>query len=158
MGGSPGIKTTVDPTGGGTPGGAPGGGGGGGGGMPLEIWIVMIDPGTVCPLGDVPTTAPYGAGLFTGVDSLATWKPASRSRWRALLSLRPETLGTFEPGAPSTYRGSVGGSAIGPKLLAIGFIAVNHVRAGSLPPNRLPSPPHCRSGNEQSAPGAVESS
>jgi hypothetical protein len=24
-----------------------GGGGGGGGGMPLEIWIVMIEPGTV---------------------------------------------------------------------------------------------------------------
>ncbi len=102
MGGSPGIRTTVDPTGGGTPGGAPGGGGGGGGGMPLEIWIVMIDPGTVWPDGDVPTTAPYGAVLFTGVDSLATWNPASRSRWRALLSFRPETLGTFEPGAPST--------------------------------------------------------
>ena len=48
--------------------------------MPLEIWIVMIEPGTVCPAGDVPTTAPYGAVLFTGVDSLATWKPASRSR------------------------------------------------------------------------------
>jgi hypothetical protein len=70
--------------------------------MPLEIWIVMIDPGTVCPLGDVPTTDPYDAVLFTGVDALATWKPASRSRDRAVLSLMPETLGTLEPGAPST--------------------------------------------------------
>ena len=51
IGGRPGISMTVWPTGGGRPGipggGAPGGGGGGAGGMPLEIWIVMIDPGTV---------------------------------------------------------------------------------------------------------------
>ena len=51
IGGSPGISTTVWPISGGIPGGspgiAPGGGGGGGGGMPLEIWIVMIEPGTV---------------------------------------------------------------------------------------------------------------
>ncbi len=70
--------------------------------MPLEIWIVMIDPGTVWPLGEVPTTAPYGAVLFTGVASSATWKPASRSRCRAVDSVSPDTLGTFEPGAPST--------------------------------------------------------
>jgi hypothetical protein len=49
MGGSPGISTTVWPISGGIPGigGIPAGGGGGGGGMPLEIWIVMIEPGTV---------------------------------------------------------------------------------------------------------------
>ena len=50
IGGSPGISTTVWPISGGIPGGpgiAPGGGGGGGGGTPLEIWIVMIEPGTV---------------------------------------------------------------------------------------------------------------
>ena len=47
MGGNPGISTTVEPISGGNPGIAPGGGGGGGGGMPLEIWIVMIEPGTV---------------------------------------------------------------------------------------------------------------
>jgi hypothetical protein len=51
MGGSPGISTTVCPISGGMPGRspgiAPGGGGGGGGGMPLEIWIVMIEPGNV---------------------------------------------------------------------------------------------------------------
>lgn len=60
IGGRPGISTTVDPNSGGRPGmgGAPGGGGGGGGGMPLLIWMVMIEPGTVCPLGDVPTTVP----------------------------------------------------------------------------------------------------
>ena len=62
MGGNPGISTTVEPIsiGGapGMPGIAPGGGGGGGGGMPLEIVIVMIEPGTVCPLGEVPTTVP----------------------------------------------------------------------------------------------------
>ena len=61
---------TVCPTGGGGRPGigrAPGGGGGGAGGMPLEIWIVMMEPGTVWPLGDVPTTEPYDAPLFTGV-------------------------------------------------------------------------------------------
>ena len=60
IGGSPGISTTVWPIGGGRPGmpGMEAGGGGGGGGMPLEIWIVMIDPGIVCPVGDVPTTVP----------------------------------------------------------------------------------------------------
>ena len=62
IGGSPGISTTVWPMSGGIPGGspgiAPGGGGGGGGGMPLLIWMVMIEPGTVCPDGDVPTTVP----------------------------------------------------------------------------------------------------
>src|SRR5215208_3525199 len=104
IGGRPGIWTTVWPISGGIPGipGIPAGGGGGGGGMPLEIWIVMIEPGTVCPAGEVPTTAPVGAVLLTDVASLATWKPASRSRWRAVLSVRPATLGTFEPGAPST--------------------------------------------------------
>src|SRR5215208_4387534 len=62
MGGNPGISTTVEPISGGMPG-IPAGGGGGGGGMPLEIWIVMIEPGTVCPVGEVPTTVPYGAPL-----------------------------------------------------------------------------------------------
>jgi hypothetical protein len=55
MGGRPGICTTVDPIGAGRAfgsipggsGGMPSGGGGGGGAMPLLIWIVMIDPGTV---------------------------------------------------------------------------------------------------------------
>src|SRR5689334_25371505 len=69
IGGKPGISTTVWPSsiGGppGRPGIAPGGGGGGGGGMPLEIWIVMIEPGTVWPVGEVPTTEPYGAVLLT---------------------------------------------------------------------------------------------
>jgi hypothetical protein len=55
MGGRPGIMTTVEPTGAGIAfgsfgsrgGSTPGGRGGGGGGMPLLIWIVMIEPGTV---------------------------------------------------------------------------------------------------------------
>jgi hypothetical protein len=47
IGGSPGISTTVEPISGGRPGIAPAGGGGGGGGIPLEIWIVTIEPGTV---------------------------------------------------------------------------------------------------------------
>ena len=68
IGGRPGISITVCPTGGGgRPGGAPGGGGGGAGAIPLEIWIVTIEPGTVWPLGDVPTTVPYDDPLFTGV-------------------------------------------------------------------------------------------
>ena len=66
-------------------------------------------------------------------------------------------MGTLELGPPSTKRGSVGGRRTSPKLLAIGFIALNQVRAGSLPPNRLPSP-HCRSGHEHSSPGSEESS
>lgn len=65
IGGSPGISTTVWPiTGGGSPpsgGGRPAGGGGGGGGAggtPLLIKMVTIDPGTVWPLGEEPTTVP----------------------------------------------------------------------------------------------------
>ena len=46
---------TVSPIGGGSPG-IPTGGGGGGGAMPLLVWMVMIDPGMVCPDGEVPTT------------------------------------------------------------------------------------------------------
>ena len=61
-------------------GGIPAGGGGGAGGMPLLTWMVMIDPGTVCPAGEVPTTAPAGELLLTGVACSATWKPASFSR------------------------------------------------------------------------------
>ena len=84
MGGKPGICTTVDPTNGGgafgSNGGMPAGGGGGGGGMPLLTWIVMIEPGTVCPAGEVPTTAPAGETLLTGVACSATWKPASLRR------------------------------------------------------------------------------
>jgi hypothetical protein len=58
------MLTTVDPISGGgafgsKPGGSiPGGGGGGAGAMPLLIWMVMIEPGTVWPLGEVPTTVP----------------------------------------------------------------------------------------------------
>ena len=105
IGGRPGISTTVWPIGAGNPGRpgiAPGGGGGGGGGMPLEIWIVMIDPGTVCPVGDVPTTAAVGRRAVHRGGLSATWKPASRSRCRAVSWFRPDTLGTREPGAPST--------------------------------------------------------
>jgi hypothetical protein len=82
IGGRPGISTTVEPTKGalgsipGMRGGAPGGGDGGGGGTPLLIWIVMIEPGTVCPLGDVPTTVPGGVALLTGLACSATWNPA----------------------------------------------------------------------------------
>jgi hypothetical protein len=46
IGGSPGISTTVEPISG-SPGMPPGGGGGGAGGIPLEIWSVTIEPGTV---------------------------------------------------------------------------------------------------------------
>ena len=70
--------------------------------MPLLIWMVMIEPGTVCPLGDVPTTVPYDEALLTVLAWSATWKPASLSRCRARSWVMPETLGTFEPGAPST--------------------------------------------------------
>src|SRR5689334_19018867 len=96
IGGRPGISTTVWPiSGGGPPGiGITTGGGGGGGGTPLLIWIVMIEPGMVCPLGVVPTTVPYLALLLTELLPSATWKPASLSRCRAAFSSRPLTTGT----------------------------------------------------------------
>ena len=43
------------------------GGGGGAGAIPLLMLIVMMDPGKVWPLGDVPATVPYEAELFTDV-------------------------------------------------------------------------------------------
>ena len=43
-----------------------------------------------------------GSAAVHRVDSLATWKPASRNRCRAVPSLMPDTLGTREPGEPST--------------------------------------------------------
>ena len=49
-------------------GGRPMGGGGGAGAMPLLTWIVMIDPGTVWPAGEVPTTVPSRKSLLTGLD------------------------------------------------------------------------------------------
>ena len=58
IGGRPGISTTVRADRRRQAWAQPSGGGGGGGAMPLLIWIVMIEPGMVCPLGDVPTTAP----------------------------------------------------------------------------------------------------
>ena len=96
--------------------------------------MVMTAPGIVCPLGEVPTTSPYLALLLTELGCSATWKPESFKRCRAASTSRPATLGTREPGPPSTYIGSVGGRCMSPKLVAIGFIAVNQVRAGSLPP------------------------
>ena len=65
IGGRPGISTTVEPAIGGRPGIWPSGGGGGGGGMPLLTWSVMIEPGTVWPAGDVPTTVPADDTLLT---------------------------------------------------------------------------------------------
>src|SRR6202022_2563906 len=156
IGGSPGISTTVEPITG-SCGGAPGGGGGGGGGMPLLVLIMITAPGTVWPLGVVPTTVPGDAVLLTGVGWSATPNPASLSRCLAVSTLSPDTLGTLDPGPPSTYRGSVGGSFTSPKPLAIGFIASNQVRAGSFPPYRFPGP-HCRSLYEHKSVGVVESS
>jgi hypothetical protein len=46
--------------------------------------MVMIEPGTVWPLGDVPTTVPYDDELLTELACSATWKPTSFSRWRAV--------------------------------------------------------------------------
>jgi len=66
------------------PGIAPGGGGGGGGGMPLEIWIVMIEPGTVVPVGGRPDHRAVRCGAVHRVAWSATWKPASFRRWRAV--------------------------------------------------------------------------
>lgn len=70
--------------------------------MPLLTWIVTIDPGMVWPLGFVPTTVPDRELLFTDAVPSATWNPASLMRCRAASTVRPDTLGTFEPGPPST--------------------------------------------------------
>jgi hypothetical protein len=104
-----------------------------------------MSPGIVWPLGEVPMTVPAAAVLFIALTWSATWKPEARNSSRALSWLIPFTLGTRAPGAPSTYRGSVGGMLTSPKSSAIGFIAANQVSAGSLPPNRSPLP-HRRSG------------
>ena len=102
IGGRPGISTTCDPTGGGI-GGPPSGGGGGAGGMPLLTWIVMIDPGIVCPFGVVPTTSPSFALLLTEVGLVGNLEtrflqalnaprpPRARRRWAPV-----------KPGEPST--------------------------------------------------------
>ena len=100
----------------------------------MLVWMVMTAPGIVWPLGEVPTTSPKTALLLIDAASSATWKPDSFKRLRAALTSRPATLGTREPGPPSTYSRSVGGRCMSPNLVAIGFIAVNQVRAGSLPP------------------------
>src|SRR5271156_7246825 len=122
IGGRPGISITCEPTG---AGGNPSGGGGGAGGMPLLVWIVMTAPGIVWPLGVVPTTSPYFALLLIDCGWSATWNPTSFRRCRAASTSRPATLGTLDPGPPSTYSRSIGGRCISPKLVAIGFIAVN---------------------------------
>src|ERR1700744_2847998 len=139
IGGRPGISITCEPTGAGAPG-APSGGGGGAGAMPLLVWMVMTAPGIVWPLGVGPTTSPYFALLLIDAGCWATWKPESCKRCRAASTSRPATLGTREPGPPSTYSGSVGGIFTSPKRVAVGFIAVNPVLAGSLSPARVPSP------------------
>lgn len=110
MGGSPGISTTVVPTPGGAPGGGGGGGvpgfgeggGGGGGGTPLLTTSVTMMPGTVWPLGEVPSTVPAEAALFCMLTLSATWKPELRNSSRALSWLSPLTFGIRDPGAPST--------------------------------------------------------
>ena len=92
IGGNPGISTTVEPTPGGIPGaggggGAPGGGDGGGGGAgltPLLTTRVTMMPGTVWPLGEVPSTVPADAALFCVLTLSATWNPEARNSSRAL--------------------------------------------------------------------------
>lgn len=59
-------------------------------------------PGTVCPLGEVPTTVPAEAVLLIDDTLSDTWNPEARNSSRALSWLSPLTLGTREPGAPST--------------------------------------------------------
>ena len=59
-------------------------------------------PGMICPLGLVPTTVPAGDVLLTLLTSSATWNPEARNSSRAVSWLRPATLGTRAPGAPST--------------------------------------------------------
>ena len=71
--------------------------------MPLLTWIVMIEPGIVWPLGDVPTTAPYGAVLLTGVGLVGDLEAGVlEALARRVHAPCPATLGTREPGAPST--------------------------------------------------------
>ena len=41
--------------------------GGGAGAIPVLVLIVMMEPGSTCPAGVVPTTEPFAAVLFTGV-------------------------------------------------------------------------------------------
>ncbi len=71
--------------------------------MPLLIWIVMIEPGTVWPDGDVPTTVPYDEALLTGVGLVGDLEAGVLAAAAAPgPGSCPTTLGTLEPGAPST--------------------------------------------------------
>ena len=108
--------------------------------MPLLIRMVTIEPGMVWPLGDVPTTVPYRDPLLTEADVLGDLEAGfPHSLTGGVLAPAPTRRAPASSGPPSTKSGSVGGSLTSPKLLAIGFMALNQVRAGSLPPNRLPS-------------------
>ncbi len=98
---------------------------------------VTVDPGTAEPLGDVPVTVP--ARSSPAIVASETENPASCSRCTARSFDRPVTSGTWALPAPRTYRGSGAGSSMEPNLFATGSIAENHVRAGSVPPKRLPS-------------------
>ncbi|GFG62459.1 hypothetical protein MMUR_65950 [Mycolicibacterium murale] len=67
----------------------------------------------VWPLGEVPTTAPCGDELLTGGLVGHLESGAAQALTRGVLR-QPGHAGHRPPGAPSTYRGSVGGNATSP--------------------------------------------
>src|SRR5690606_16152376 len=98
------------------------------------------------PLGAMLVTLPFGGA--PAPLTAETWKPAEVSARVASACDMPTTSGTWALLAPRTYLSSSGGSTGGGNSPATAFMAENQVRAGSLPPNRLPLP-QLRSGKEQ---------
>ncbi len=90
---------------------APAGGGGGGGGMPLLIWMVMIEPGTVCPVGEVPTTVPAGEVLLTGCGLVGDLETGLLQPLAGQVLAHAATRWAPANPAAVDVRGSVGGSA-----------------------------------------------
>lgn len=100
--------------------------------------MVTVLPGIAESEGAVNTTVPLGGRPLSTSSSL-TLNPARCRREVASLAVSPLTCGIRPRSLPFQYSRSIGGSRTGPNLVATGFTAWNHVRAGSIPPNTLPS-------------------
>ena len=93
---------------------------------------MTVEPGIADPDGETPVTVPARAP--DAVVTELTVKPDACNLDVAADWLRPTTSGTWPFCDPRAYFSSIGGSEVGPKLLATGFIAANQDLAGSVPP------------------------
>ena len=105
---------------------------------PDEVVTVTVCPSTPPPSGFSPTTVPAGARLST--VAVATAKPAFRRAAVARSAGSPITAGIVVSRPPVTNRGSGVGNGWTGLLPRIGVTARYQVRAGVVPPKRLPVP------------------